>query len=549
MMQINMKLNRTIFLVLLVICSKTARTQQRQNADTTMMRTVVVEQEYNPTIVDAAKINVLPQVEPPVLTKRKVEYFTSMMPASRIPAGVMPVYTGIESRQSVSPGYVWLGIGTYGRLEASADYVCRLSARDRLTLDATVTNMNGKLDNPFNEAEKWKSRFCHTRASLDYRHDFRKSILDIYGEMGVDNFNLLPEMPLTAQNFTSGRFGVKVCPAEGKKQSVEVRAEGDVSVYNRRRECMSDNSREYLARILADVSGHISEQGEVGVAALLLGRFYQHNGFKDYATVDLNPYYRHATGRWDVRVGAHVDLSPSFGKTLRVAPDVTAGLSFAGSYQFCMQATGGRHVNDFRQLEQLNPYLLTGGEASDGQLSDTYEQLNVAVGLKGSPLSGLWFHLFGGWQDLKEELFLRWHSVEAEPAMRWIGFFQNDADNCYAGVSCSYDYRSRCSFSASAVYRHWNGDWSDWKPSCEVNARLDVRPLSALRASIGMRYLSAVAGYGDYTDLYLQGSYEICRPLLVSLKLHNLLNTDNRSLYWGVPSTGFRVTVGAALRF
>ena len=35
---------------------------QTQPQDTTMNRTVVVEQEYNPDIMDASKVNVLPRV-------------------------------------------------------------------------------------------------------------------------------------------------------------------------------------------------------------------------------------------------------------------------------------------------------------------------------------------------------------------------------------------------------------------------------------------------------------------------------------------------------
>ena len=37
--------------------------QTTQSKDTTMNRTVVVEQEYNPDIMDASKVNVLPKVE------------------------------------------------------------------------------------------------------------------------------------------------------------------------------------------------------------------------------------------------------------------------------------------------------------------------------------------------------------------------------------------------------------------------------------------------------------------------------------------------------
>ena len=67
---------------------------QTQPQDTTMNRTVVVEQEYNPDIMDASKVNVLPRVEPPTVSKKAVEYDATLMPATQIPAGIMQAYTG-----------------------------------------------------------------------------------------------------------------------------------------------------------------------------------------------------------------------------------------------------------------------------------------------------------------------------------------------------------------------------------------------------------------------------------------------------------------------
>ena len=45
---------------------------QTQAKDTTLNRTVVVEQEYNPDIKDASKVNVLPKVKPPTVSKKTV---------------------------------------------------------------------------------------------------------------------------------------------------------------------------------------------------------------------------------------------------------------------------------------------------------------------------------------------------------------------------------------------------------------------------------------------------------------------------------------------
>ena len=53
-----------------------------QQQDTTLVRTVVVENEYNPIVMDASKINVLPKVEEPTVPKTHIDYAGSIRPVS-----------------------------------------------------------------------------------------------------------------------------------------------------------------------------------------------------------------------------------------------------------------------------------------------------------------------------------------------------------------------------------------------------------------------------------------------------------------------------------
>ena len=50
--------------------------------DTTVNRTVIVENEYNPTVMDASKINVMPKMNEPKATKKNINYATSLRPVS-----------------------------------------------------------------------------------------------------------------------------------------------------------------------------------------------------------------------------------------------------------------------------------------------------------------------------------------------------------------------------------------------------------------------------------------------------------------------------------
>ena len=91
-----------------------------------------------------------------------------------------------------------------------------------------------------------------------------------------------------------------------------------------------------------------------------------------------------------------------FGKKFRAAPDVAVEYNFSDSYILYAQAKGGRLQNDFRRLETFCPY----GQVSS-QPDATYEQINAAIGFKASPAIGLWLNLYGGYQNLKDDLFFQ----------------------------------------------------------------------------------------------------------------------------------------------
>ena len=46
--------------------------QQQQKNDSTVNRTVVVENQYNPEVMDAIKVNVLPKIEEPAVAKTQI---------------------------------------------------------------------------------------------------------------------------------------------------------------------------------------------------------------------------------------------------------------------------------------------------------------------------------------------------------------------------------------------------------------------------------------------------------------------------------------------
>lgn len=530
---------------------------QNQTQDTTLVRTVVVEQEYNPDIMDASKINVLPQVEVPVVSKKAVEYNETLKPATEIPATTMQSYTGIESLDKAKGGYARLGYGNYNNLDLLANYLFTFKGKDWLNLNFGMDGMNGKLD--MGEGlEKWKSRYYRTHAGVDYQHRFRSVDLNLGGHFGLSNFNFMPEWADGKQKFTSGDVHIGL-ENRNKDLALDYALETNLLLYQRQYDPVATDAGESLVCTKAEVSGDISDEQLIRIGFYMDNAFYQKANFDNSTSIGLNPSYQFHNDDWNLRLGAHVDMAFGFGKQFRAAPDVQVQFNFSDSYLLYAQATGGKRQNNFRQLESYNPY----GQLYN-QLDATYEQLNAAIGFKASPVNDLWFHLYAGYQDLKNDLFIVPDIITGgtSPLSRLL-FGQADARNVYVGGALDYSYKQLFGFHASAVYRNWstpndeNAAYAEsmvlgFKPALEADVRIDASPMQALRFSLGYRYIGRCEVDSERADavsnLYLSAHYELFRDILVYARLNNLLN-KNYQYYEGCPAQGINFLGGVSFRF
>ena len=130
---------------------------------------------------------------------------------------------------------------------------------------------------------------------------------------------------------------------------------------------------------------------------------------------------------WRLHIGANVDLSFKNGKSFYVSPDIDLAYIFSDSYVLYARATGGRLLNDFRRLEQINPYA-----CFSHPITDTYEQVNARIGFKASPVNGLWFDLFGGYQNLKNDLYPYMSDITGGQGGVFTDYGQTDSYNFHA---------------------------------------------------------------------------------------------------------------------
>lgn len=526
---------------------------QEQRNDSTVNRVIVIENVYTPEIMDASKINTLPQVEAPVVQKKNAEYAITATPATEVPTEIMrPILAEVD--QTVSPaGYARLGYGNYNNFDLLGNYLFRVSPGQEVNLFVSGNGMNGKLENPFEEG-KWKSHYYRARAAASYKNSFQRMDFSIGGNFDWSKFNfnelLLPDTK--DQRFTSGGINARFKSTDDN-MPVQFDAAAEIMLYQRDYDFLIGKSNEGRYRLQGNVFAPINAMNGfsdqfVGVAAEI--NYLSHNKTdyekeygkiqKNYTTVDLNPYYKLRSDAWQLRLAAHVDFAFNFGTSFRVSPDIWAQYTVNNCFSMFMQATGGRILNDYRRLEIANPYAVF-----IDQPYNSYEQINASIGVKGTPFNGAWIKIAAGYQDLKDDLFsYSYFTADATPEAREIPnaksgtFFQNaNTKNTYIYGELSYNYKQFIKAGLNATYRKWKAskemDYAlFYKPEMELNFSLDIKPIDNLLIGLNYAHIRRNQPYSEIervaavNNLCITANYYLFKGVSIYAQANNLLNKE-----------------------
>lgn len=549
-----------------------------QTQDTTFVRTVVVEQEYTPDIMDATKINILPKVEAPTVTKKQVVYDEALSPAQHIPASAMDAFVGNETQAKALPGFARLGYGSKGNLDAYINYLLALSPKDKLSATLNTYGFNGDVDFLKEGNMTWDTYFYRGTLNVDYLHNFRKMDFNTSANIGLSKFKLFPNQRFPdkeRQLFLSWDVHVGIASTD-KSFPLQFKAETNFLSFTRENDFIYQKGKENIIRTRAEAFGNMSDSQTIGLILSMDNTFYSNfdavnnqneqeeiYGFKNHTNFTATPYFAYKSNKLNIHAGIDVDLALNHGKTLQLAPDVKVNYAFANHYQLYAEATGGRIVNDFSRLGTMNPYFqFCHPTAGSNQVFDTYEALNANLGIKASPITGLWLHLYGGYQMLQNDLLSAFAENQQSDIVYYTYPIQQDTRNFRFGIDASYNYKDIFNIAASFSKYTWKTSASEieadqnqalaFKPRFMASAEIGIRPISQLQIKIGYQYIDRKtitdASQSPISNLHIYASYELHKQIAIYAQVHNLLNKSYQ-LDWGVYDQGFSLLGGVQFRF
>lgn len=507
--------------------------------DTTLNRTVIVENEYNPTVMDASKINVLPKVNEPKVAKKNIDYATSLRPVSSWNYQTMsPVIREWETDRP-SRGYLRAGYGNNGNVDVKVGYLWDLTQQDRLNVAASLDGWNGDLQNEDKELGDWTSRLYHAKIGMDYKHSFRKVDMTLGGSFRSQVFNYMPfasfpslterEEGTTRQHQILGNGYIGFVSTD-EEMPVRFAAEMGTHYFKMKYATMyQDAGNETNFYLKGDVWKMVSDASRYGLGVKFDN--YAYSTETDGAmALDLNPYYAMEKGGWRIRLGVNVDWwhgdYPWWNddkKKLYVSPDVSLEYQFSNSYMLQAKAGGGRRTHSFYQLTTgYSPYWMTDG------LLPTYATLDAELGLKGSPVNGLWFGVAGGYRVTEHDFV---PGLTADDVAYFSAVSECKSKVAHARAEVKYDYKDVWGVYLKGAYFDWELEKAEscgLLPEAELNLGIHVRVLEGLNLDLGYDYVKRADadGYDPVSNLHIGADYVLLKNLSLFGKVNNLLNKE-----------------------
>ena len=568
---------RKIYTTLIILICSSLLAAQTQ--DSLLRRELELERDFNPTLLDAEKINSLPALREPTVQKANTNYSSQakqITPPLEIalprPGSIMTAIPYLNKK-----GYASIQAGNYANIDGAFGYRILDEEKQSLAFNFTHQSTNGNVRYLQETTPKNINRFLmDNRGELDFKHlgnahrlgmnlSYLHSLFNYYGNrFGNEPYfnNDKQKLGLLQASLWAASHEADLVNYHGK---INFKNFNTALAYPATYKALKGNEIELNAGISKPFKNHSTL---VGLDGSLITAIYG-GDWDNYLLLDAAPYLLYEGVNSLARLGVDILFQTGDKTRVRVAPNVALKWGITDRTSAYANIGGRFNHNTFLGMMQESRYILPTAD-----VKPSFTVIDITAGFKIGALDGFRFDLFGGFRKTETEHFLVLKGTEVIGGDA-IGRFVEALSPLYGDLSHSrlggmihtkiwapLDLSLRIQknfykvkeFSAeeniSDNIKAYN------KPGMEIDLKGSLAVNDRLHFNIGYYFLGDRWSYfngsnqkmDNINDLNLGASYKINDTFSINLKGCNLIN-QQYDLWYGHPAQGISLMGGLTLLF
>ncbi len=568
------------FVIIAVLAMSTGLFAQTQ--DSLLRRQMELEREFNPTLMDADKINTLPALREPTVQKANTNYSTwagRVTPPIEI-ALPQPGNIMTDIPFSTNKGYLFFNAGNYANLNGAFGYRLVDNDKHNLSFNFLHNSTNGDISylqesvdgvgNNSNTAYMMdnlgKLSYLHLAESLklNMQLSYLNSKFNYYGnpfehERYFDN-----------EKNSYGLLNAKVEVESAESDFLNYRGSIDFKNFTTKQsetpqyDWMKGNQIHAMVGLDKPFRGN----SKVGVDGTLITALY--NGDVDnYFLINAAPYILFGSNNTHAKLGVDVLFQNAENSKIRVVPNVELKWGVTERSSIYAKLHGGFKHNTLPDIMEETRYFLT-----SNPVRESFTHIDLEAGTRIGELSGFRFDIFGGYKKTEDEHFLVLNGRDIidegtnGPFMETLKPIYGTLTHSYIGGMINSNIWSPLNISIRLKKNFYdvdelsnNGiDITDAKAYNQAGIDLDIRGTLEIieNMKLTLNYYFAGDRWSNYennnikmdniNDLNIGGIYDINERFSLNLKANNILS-QKYDIWYGYPSQGINVAGGFTLKF
>ena len=568
------------FVIIAVLAMSTGLFAQTQ--DSLLRRQMELEREFNPTLMDADKINTLPALREPTVQKANTNYSTwagRVTPPIEI-ALPQPGNIMTDIPFSTNKGYLFFNAGNYANLNGAFGYRLVDNDKHNLSFNFLHNSTNGDISylqesvdgvgNNSNTAYMMdnlgKLSYLHLAESLklNMQLSYLNSKFNYYGnpfehERYFDN-----------EKNSYGLLNAKVEVESAESDFLNYRGSIDFKNFTTKQsetpqyDWMKGNQIHAMVGLDKPFRGN----SKVGVDGTLITALY--NGDVDnYFLINAAPYILFGSNNTHAKLGVDVLFQNAENSKIRVVPNVELKWGVTERSSIYAKLHGGFKHNTLPDIMEETRYFLT-----SNPVRESFTHIDLETGTRIGELSGFRFDIFGGYKKTEDEHFLVLNGRDIidegtnGPFMETLKPIYGTLTHSYIGGMINSNIWSPLNISIRLKKNFYdvdelsnNGiDITDAKAYNQAGIDLDIRGTLEIieNMKLTLNYYFAGDRWSNYennnikmdniNDLNIGGIYDINKRFSLNLKANNILS-QKYDIWYGYPSQGINVAGGFTLKF